>query len=454
MNKIKENQLRRKPLVAIVGRPNVGKSTLFNRLIGWQKAIVEDIPGVTRDRLYGEAEWEGVEFSVVDTGGFEPESKDLYLSLIKNQIEIAIKEAELIVFVLDGKTGVMPQEVEISRLLRKTEKPIIYVINKIDHEKHELGTVDFHRLGTDSFVTVSALHGRRIDELLDAIVENLPQTEPPVEDRDEDAVKVAVVGKPNVGKSTLINRILGEERLLTSPVPGTTRDSVDTLLDRDGKRYVFIDTAGIKRRSKVTFSVERYSVLRAIKTIERADIVLLMVDSQEGPTHQDARIAELIHDRGKGCVILVNKWDLVPKKIAETKGIEYIIRGKLKAIDFAPVISISALTGKRVDRIFEHIDLVYENYSRKIPTKPLNKILEGILKTNPPPIYKGTEIKFYYITQPMTKPPTFVLFTNRIKGIPESYKGFLENRLREEFELEGTTIKFIFRARRKKSRGN
>ncbi|HXG30556.1 MAG TPA: ribosome biogenesis GTPase Der [Thermodesulfobacteriota bacterium] len=452
MTKTNEHLLKRKPIVAIVGRPNVGKSTLFNRLIGWQKAIVEDVPGVTRDRLYGDVVWEGIEFSLVDTGGFEPESEELYPSLIKSQIDMAIKEADLILFVLDGKTGVMPQDIEISRLLRKTEKPVIYTINKVDHEKHEIGTVDFHRLGAERFQMVSALHGRRIDELLDVIVESLPHTGPSTKEREGDWIKVAVVGKPNVGKSTLINRILGEERLLTSPVPGTTRDSVDTPLYRDGNRYVFIDTAGIRRRSKVTFSVERYSVLRAIKTIERADIVLLMIDAKEGPTHQDARLADLIQDRGKGCIVLVNKWDLVPKRIADTKGVEETVRNRLRAIDFAPVIPISALTGKGVDRIFECIDLVYGNYSRKIPTKPLNKTLEGIIKTNPPPIYKGTEIKFYYITQPMTKPPTFVLFTNRIRGIPESYKGFLENRLRDGFKLEGTPIRFIFRARRKKKR--
>jgi GTP-binding protein len=450
MNKTKEKIKRRKPLVAIVGRPNVGKSTLFNRIIGWQKAIVEDVPGVTRDRIYGEAEWAGVEFNIIDTGGLEPESDDFYLSLIKSQIEVAINEADLILFILDGKTEVMPQDIEISKLLRKRKKPVLYVVNKVDHEKHEISALDFHSLGVDKFVSVSAVHGRRMDELLDAIVENLPQTEAIADDHDQNAIRVAVVGKPNVGKSTLINKILGEERLLTSPIPGTTRDSIDTSIEIGGKKYVFIDTAGIRRKSRVTFSVERYSVLRAIRTIERADVVLLMVDSQEGPTHQDARIGELIHNKGKGCVILLNKWDLVPEKIAETTGIEDIVRDRLKEIDFAPVISISALTGKRVNKIFDCIELVYQNYCQRIATKPLNRMLETVLKTNPPPIYKGTEIKFYYISQPMTKPPTFVIFTNRIKGIPESYQKFLENRLRQEFDLEGTPIKLIFREKRRK----
>lgn len=438
---------KRKPLVAIVGRPNVGKSTLFNRIIGWRKAIVEDIPGVTRDRNYADADWSGREFSVVDTGGLDIESDELYPSLIRDQVQIAIEEADLILFLLDAKTGVMPQDVEISNLLRKFTKPVLYVVNKVDHERHEVRAFDFHALGIDRFFTVSALDGRKIDELLDAIVERLPEAQSVEE--TENTIRVAVIGKPNVGKSTLVNRILGEERLITSPVPGTTRDSIDTLIEKNGRKYLFIDTAGIRRRPKITFSVERYSVLRAIKTIERADIVLFMFDGKEGPTHQDARISELIKDRGKGCIVLLNKWDLVPKEIAEISNIGDIVRNKLKGVDFAPVISISALSGKRVNKVFEYIDSVYENFSRRTPTKTLNKLLDDILKTNPPPIYKGSEVKFYYISQPMTKPPTFVVFTNSLKGIPEGYKRFLENTFREVFPLEGTPIKFIFRARRK-----
>ncbi len=447
MNETKRKSTKRKPIVAIVGRPNVGKSTLFNRIIGWRKAIVEDTPGVTRDRNYADAEWSGKEFSIVDTGGLDIESDELYLSLIRDQVRVAIEEADLILFILDSKTGLVPQDVEISNLLRKSAKPVLYVVNKVDHERHEVRAFDFHALGIDTFFTVSALDGRKIDELLDAIVERLPETKA-VEDT-KDTIKVAVIGRPNVGKSTLINRIIGEERLITSPVPGTTRDSIDTLIEKNGRRYLFIDTAGIRRRPKITFSVEKYSVLRAIKTIEMADIVLFMFDGTEGPTHQDARISELIQDRGKGCIVILNKWDLVPKEIAEMPGITDIVKNKLKAVDFAPVISISALTGKRVNRIFDYIDSVYENFSSRISTKQLNRLLDRILKTNPPPIYKGSEIKFYYISQPMTKPPTFVVFTNSSKGISESYKRFLENTFRGEFSLEGTPIKFIFRARRK-----
>ncbi len=437
------------PLVAIVGRPNVGKSTLFNRIIGWQKAIVEETPGVTRDRIYASTEWSGVKFRIVDTGGFEPVSEDLYLSLIRNQVQKAVEEADLILFLLDVKTGLMPQDIEISKLLRKTRKPVLYVVNKVDHEKQETNTMEMHALGIETFIPISSLHGRRINELLDVIVEKLPEAEYKVEREDEIDIKVAVIGKPNVGKSTFVNRILGEERMLTSPIPGTTRDSIDTLIERDGKKYIFIDTAGIRKRSKITLPVERYSTLRAIKTIERADIILLMLDASEGPTHQDARLAELINERNKGCVILLNKWDLVPKEIAQRKDIQDIIRTKLKALEFASVILISALTGKRVVRVFDYIDLVYKNFSCRISTKPLNKLLENILRTNPPPLYKGSEIKFYYISQPLTKPPTFVIFTNSLKGVQDSYKRYLENRLREEFELQGTSIKVIFRGRRK-----
>lgn len=444
--------MKEKTLVAIVGRPNVGKSTLFNRLIGWQKSIVEDVPGVTRDRIYGDVEWDGVNFTVVDTGGLDPGTEDFYLSLIKNQVTVAIEEADLILFLLDGSTGVMPQDNEVLNLLRKTEKPILYVVNKIDHENHEIRALDFHSFGIDNFYTLSAIQGRKIDELLDSIVENLPQAKLQVEDEpDGSEIRVAVVGKPNVGKSTLINQILGEDRLLTSPLPGTTRDAVDTLVEKDGKRYIFIDTAGIRRKSKITFSVEQYSVLRAIKTIERADVVLVMLDGQEGPTHQDARLAELVHDRGRACVIILNKWDLVPKEVAETSGIEDIVIDRLKEIDFAQVVLISALTGKRVNKIFDYIDNAYENFISKIPTKKLNLFLEKILKINPPPLFQGNVMKFYYITQPMTKPPTFVIFTNAIKGVPESYKRFIENKLRDEFELDGTPIKLIFRARRHKN---
>jgi len=446
---MKQNTVSKEiPLVAIIGRPNVGKSSLFNRIIGWRKAIVEDIPGVTRDRNYADAEWRGVEFRLVDTGGFEPQTDDLHLSLTKGQIRKAIEEADLIIFLLDGQTGLMPQDRETLDMLRKSDKNIISVINKIDHEKHQIRAVEFHSLGIDDVITVSAAHGRKIDELLDAILDKITAFEPKRDHRSEkQEIRIAVIGKPNVGKSTLINRIIGEERFLTSPLPGTTRDSVDTILERGGKKYILVDTAGIRRRSKITSSVERFSVLRAIKSIERTDIVLHMIDCQDGPTHQDARLAELIRDKGKGCIILLNKWDLVPRDLSAIPGIQKIVTEKLKATDFAPVIRVSALTGKNLNKIFQKVDSVYENLYRRLTTKELNNLLYKITSINPLPYYQGREVKFYYISQPMTNPPTYVIFSNSVKGVPENYLRYLENRFRDEFQLEGVPVKFIFRAR-------
>jgi len=441
-------KIQTKPLVAVVGRPNVGKSTLFNRFISERKAIVEDIPGVTRDRLYADAEWDGREFSLVDTGGFDPEGDELYPSLIKNQIDIAIEEADLILCILDGKEGVMPHDVDVINLLRKVKKPVIFAVNKIDHKKHENTAAEFHNLGIEGFIVISALQGRNVNELLDKIVELLPAHEPIEEQIEEDIIKVAVLGKPNVGKSTLINRFLGEDRLITSPVPGTTRDSIDTYVTRDEKKYLLIDTAGIRRKSRITFSVEKHSVFRAVRAMERADIALLIIDAEEGPTHQDARLARLIADKGRACIVLLNKWDLVPSDVAQTPGIDEILKDELMAVDFAPVLIISAMTGRGVEKIFDEIDRVYKNFSQRIPTKKLNHFLKNIVEKTPPPIYKGKEIKFYYISQPLTQQPTFVIFTNRISGVPENYKRFLENRLREEFDLEGTPIKLVFRSER------
>jgi len=450
---IKNTQSRSKPLVAIIGRPNVGKSTLFNRLIRERKSIVEDVPGVTRDRIYADTEWDGREFSLVDTGGFDPGGEEIYPSLIKNQIRIAIEESDLILFVLDGKEGVMPHDRDVVSMLRKVRKPLIFVVNKIDDQKHFQRALEFHGLGIEEFFDISALQGRRINDLLDRIVELLPErTDTGEEDSGEGVIKIAVLGKPNVGKSTLVNKFLGEERLITSPVPGTTRDSIDTFITRDGKDYLLIDTAGIRRKSKITFSVERHSVFRAIRSMERADIALFMIDAEEGPTHQDARLAELISDKGRACIVLLNKWDLVPKEAAETPNIEGILKESLLAVGYAPVIIISALTGRGVDKIFEKIDTVYQNFSQRISTKRLNNFLQRVIGKTPPPVYKGKDIKFYYISQPLTKQPTFVIFTNEIRGVPENYRRFLETKLREEFPLEGTPVKILFRSERNKDK--
>ncbi len=452
MEQIANNtELSRKPLVAIVGRPNVGKSTLFNRLVGERRSIVEDVPGVTRDRIYADTQWDGREFSLVDTGGFDPEGdEEEYPSLIKEQIQIAIEEADLIVFVLDGKDGVMPHDEDVIDLLRRVTKPVIFTVNKIDDKKHEQAAFDFHSLGIDELIPISAQQGRNINELLDKIVAGLPEQDGLYEEEEEGVVKIAVLGKPNAGKSTLINRLLGEDRLITSPVPGTTRDTIDSYIEKDGNKYLFIDTAGIRRKSKISFSVEKHSVFRAVRAMERADLALLMIDGGEGPTHQDARLARLISDKGRGCIVLLNKWDLVPSEVSQTPDIEGILKDNLIAVDYAPVLIISALTGRGTEKIFKAIDSVYKNFSQRIPTKKLNNFIRNIVENTPPPIHKGKEIKFYYISQPMTKQPTFVIFTNEIKGVPENYKRFLQNRLRHEFELEGTPIKIIFRSERKK----
>ncbi|MCY3985451.1 MAG: ribosome biogenesis GTPase Der [Candidatus Dadabacteria bacterium] len=439
-----------KPIVAIVGRPNVGKSTLFNRIIGWNKTIVEDIPGVTRDRVYEDTRWKEKEFTLVDTGGLSLGKNNRDYSLIKEQIEVAISKADLLVMVFDGRDGVLPQDSEIVRYLRKTEKKVIYAINKIDHGnvKQTLNTYEFYGAGTDEFIAVSALHNRNIYELVERIASCIRTSVQPQENpREQEETRIAVIGKPNVGKSTLVNRILGEERLITSPSPGTTRDSVDSVFEKDGKRYVFIDTAGIRRKSRIEAPVEKHSVFRAIRTIERSHIVLLMIDGETGPTHHDSRLAELVKSRNRALMILLNKWDLAPEEIADPEKIDEVIKERLIGADYAPVLTISALTGKKVGKIFDIAKRVESNFRKKISTGKLNRLLEDITKRHPPPVYRRKEIKLFYISQPFTAPPTFVIFTNSAKGIPENYRRFLENQLREYTDLEGVPLRLLFRDR-------
>ena len=377
-----------KPIVAIVGRPNVGKSTLFNRIIGWNKTIVEDIPGVTRDRVYEDTRWKEKEFTLVDTGGLSFGEDDEDYSLIKEQIDVAISEADLVVMLFDGQDGVLPQDSEIVRYLRKTEKKVIYAVNKVDHGniKQVLKTYEFYGTGTDEFMAISALHNKNIYELVEQIASGIEASgEPEEESGESEETRIAVVGKPNVGKSTLVNRILGEHRLITSPTPGTTRDPVDSIYERDGKKYVFIDTAGIRRKARINALVEKHSVFRAIRSIERAHIVLLMIDGQEGPTHHDSRLAELVKDRNRGLIILLNKWDLAPEDIADPQDIEEITKERLVGVDYAPVLTISALTGKKVGRIFDVVERVENNFRKKLPTGKLNRFLEDLTKTPPSP---------------------------------------------------------------------
>lgn len=439
-----------KPIVAIVGRPNVGKSTLFNRIIGWNKTIVEDIPGVTRDRVYEDTRWKEKEFTLVDTGGLSLGENHQDYPLIKEQIDVAISEADLVLMLFDGKDGVLPQDSEIVRYLRKTEKKVIYAVNKIDHGniKQVLKTYEFYGTGTDDFMAISALHNKNIYELAERIascIETYGQSSAKSEESGE--TRIAVIGKPNVGKSTLVNRILGEHRLITSPTPGTTRDSVDSVHEKDGKKYVFVDTAGIRRKSRINAPLEKHSVFRAIRSIERAHIVLLMIDGQDGPTHHDSRLAELVKDRNRALIILLNKWDLAPEDIAEPKEIEEIIKEKLSGVNYAPVLTISAFTGKGVGKIFDVVERVESNFRKKISTGKLNRFLEELTKRHPPPVYRRKEIKLFYISQPLTAPPTFTIFTNSAKGIPENYRRFFENRLRQYGDFEGVPLRLLFRDR-------
>lgn len=440
----------RKPIVAIVGRPNVGKSTLFNRIVGWNKTIVENVPGVTRDRVYEDTRWKEKEFTLVDTGGLELSDEDETFSLVRRQIDAALGEADLIVMVFDGKEGIMPRDSEIVGYLRRTGKKTIYAVNKVDrgNAAQTLGTYEFYGTGAGDILAVSALHNRNVYELMDEIASNIDAFGR-VDDGGEyeGATKIAVVGKPNVGKSTLVNRMLGEQRLITSPAPGTTRDSVDTLCEKDGRKYVLVDTAGIRRRSRIDEPVEKHGVFRAVRSIERADIALLVIDGQTGPTHHDSRLAELVTDRNRALVVALNKWDLAPDDVAEPREIERMTRERLRGADHAPVLTVSALTGRKVGRIFDVVGRVEANFARKIPTGELNRLFEEITARRPPPVYRRKEIKFFYVSQPFTRPPTFTIFTNSGKGVPQNYRRFLENQLRQRRDFEGTPLKLLFRDR-------
>ena len=436
-----------KPIIAIVGRPNVGKSTLFNRIVGGKKAIVANEPGVTRDRNYADVEWEESPFTLIDTGGFEPVSKDRIFIQMREQCQLAMDEADVILFLMDGKEGLTPSDKEIANILRQVNKPVFYIVNKIDGPKHEEKVFEFYGLGVETIYSISAEHRYGVDGLMDEAVKVLPRTTE--EKWDRKATKVAVVGRPNVGKSSLINRLLGYKRVMVDEAPGTTRDSIDTFFERDGKRYILIDTAGIRRKSRISLRLEQFSIVEALRTIDRSDVVLLLLDSEEGVTSQDARIGGFIQEKGKGCILVVNKWDLIEKDPQTMAEFERKIYGDLKYLSYAPILFISALTGQRVPKILNRVDQVSEQMKKRISTSPLNRSFRQWVERFTPPFYKNRRVKLNYITQVSTVPPTFMISTNIPEGIHFSYERYLTNQMRETYGFEGVPILLQFRKKGK-----
>ena len=441
-----------KPLIAIIGRPNVGKSTLFNRLSERKKAIAIDQPGATRDRNYAEASWNGRAFTVVDTGGFEPISTETILMQMREQTRLAMEQADIIIFLMDGRDGLTPSDEEIVRRLRSYNKPVFYAVNKIDGPRHDENVFEFYRLGIEPLYTISAEHGRGVDELMDAVTAGIPVTESPGEEGREEAqgeepIRIAVVGRPNVGKSSLVNKILGYERTIVNPLPGTTRDAIDTPFERGGRRYVLVDTAGIRRKSRISQNLEKYSVIEALRTLDRCDVALILIDAGEGVTEQDAKIAGLALEKGVACILVVNKWDLVAKDNSTVGVYVNRLRDGLKFLQFAPIVFVSALTGQRVGRIFELVDTVWAEYTKRIPTAELNARVEGYVSENPAPMYRYRPNKIVYATQTRVRPPTFVFFVREPKAIHFSYERYLANRIREDLGFESVPIRLIFRRR-------
>lgn len=438
-----------KPVVAIVGRPNVGKSTFFNYIVGKRISIVEDSPGVTRDRIYADANWRGMDFTVIDTGGIEPESEDLIVSQMRNQADIAISMADVIVFVTDIKRGITNADNEIALMLRKSKKPIVLVCNKADNfGKTSDDIYEFYNLGLGDPHPVSSINALGIGDVLDAIYEELPKNDN--EEDDSTVIKVALIGKPNVGKSSLVNKILGENRVIVSNIAGTTRDAIDSEFENSYGKYVFIDTAGIRRKSKVTENLERYSVMRTSLAIERSDVCIFMIDANEGVTEQDAKIAGEAHEAGKGIIIAVNKWDEYEKDNNTVEKYKKEIYNKLSYLSYAPIIFISAKTGQRVEKLYELINTVASQNAMRVSTSVLNQVLNEAIAIVQPPTDKGKRLKIFYMTQASTKPPTFVVFVNDKQLFHFSYERYLVNQLRKEFVLTGTPIRIIVREKRDK----
>ncbi len=435
-----------KPIVAVVGRPNVGKSTLFNKIIGKRLSIVDDTPGVTRDRIYGDGEWLGRKMMFVDTGGIEPKTDDIILSSMRAQANLAIETASVIVFVTDLKSGVTAADMDVAAMLQKSGKPIVLCVNKCDNIGNTpMEFYEFYNLGLGDPIAVSSVHGHGTGDLLDAVIAHIAPEE--FEDEDEDIINVAVIGKPNAGKSSLINQIAGEERSIVSNVAGTTRDAIDLRIDRDGVKYNFIDTAGLRRKSKVEDKIEKYSVLRANMAVERADVCVIMIDGIDGFTEQDSKVAGLALEQGKACIIAVNKWDAVEKDGKTMDTFRKQLMKDFSFMPYAPIIFISAKTGQRVDRLFELIKYVNEQNTMRISTGKLNDILADATARVQPPSDKGKRLKIYYMTQASTKPPTFVCFCNNAELFHFSYQRYLENQIRSTFGLEGTPVRFVIRER-------
>lgn len=438
-----------KPIVAVVGRPNVGKSTLFNKIVGKRVSIVADTPGVTRDRIYADAEWSGKQFKLVDTGGIEPSTDSEILSLMRSQADIAIETADVIIFVVNVKEGMTAADRDVAVMLRKSGKPVVLACNKCDSPgQPPLEMYDFYNLALGDPIPVSSVHGMGFGDLLDAVTESFDETMYVSE--DEDIIKIAVVGKPNAGKSSFVNKVLGENRLIVSPVAGTTRDSIDTVVKYNDESFLIIDTAGMRKRGKVEEDIERYSVIRALSSIDRADVCMLMIDASEGVTEQDTKIAGYIHENGKACLVAVNKWDLIEKNTKTMNDFRMDVQEKLGFMLYAPIVFISALTGQRIGKVFEMAKYVHNQSAMRISTGMLNDVVNDATARVQPPSDKGKRLKIYYLTQTGIKPPTFVLFVNDKKLAHFSYIRYLENQLRTTFGFEGSAIKFILREKDKK----
>lgn len=437
-----------KPIVAVVGRPNVGKSTLFNKIVGRRVSIVEDTPGVTRDRIYAESEWNGIPFVLIDTGGIEPDTDDIILSQMRAQAEIAIDTADAIVFIVDGKAGLTAADREVGEMLMRTGRNVILCVNKVDSPKLPDDFYDFYELGLGEPIPISAANMLNLGDLLDRIIEEFP--EGAANQEEEENIKIAIIGKPNVGKSSLVNSLIGEERVIVSNIAGTTRDSIDSPFEHNGQKYTLIDTAGIRRKKKVNEDVEKYSVIRAISSIERSDVCILMIDAQEGVTDQDKKIGGLAHEAGKGVIIAVNKWDLITKDSHTMSKFERDVRAELSFLPYAPIIFISVVKGQRLLNVLELADRVAHNCEFRVPTGQLNAVIADATLMKQPPSDKGKKLRIYYVTQVGVKPPLFSFQVNKRDLMHFSYARYLENRLRETYDFSGTSIKFVFREKGEK----